>query len=76
LAVGTAVFPSTRGSADFLLSDRAGRTVTGEVVACIDWAFVTWITSARWLCFRLAAAVTCRPMARIVRVGDGCRAQV
>lgn len=57
--VGTAIFPSTKGYAHFQLSDYSKLTVIGVVVACLAWPVVTAISSsARWLFFRLAVAVT------------------
>jgi hypothetical protein len=59
VAVGTAVFPSTKGFVHFRFSDYARLTVIGVVVACIAWPIVTRISSApRWLYLRLAVVVT------------------
>ncbi len=59
VAVGTAVFPSTKGFVHFRFSDYAKLTVIGVVVACIAWPVVTRISSApRWLYLRLAVLVT------------------
>ena len=59
VAIGTAVFPSTKGYVHFQFSDYAKLTVIGVVIACAAWPVVTRISSApRWLFFRLAVAVT------------------
>jgi hypothetical protein len=59
VAVGTAVFPTTRGYTHFRFSDYAKLTVIGVVIACVAWPVVTWISSsARPLFFRLAIVVT------------------
>jgi hypothetical protein len=59
VAVGTAIFPSTKGFVHFRFSDYAKLTVIGVVFACIGWPIVTRISSApRWVYLRLAIAVT------------------
>ncbi len=59
VAVGTAVFPSTKGYVHFQFHDYAKLTVIGVIIACIAWPIVTRISSApRWLFFRLAILVT------------------
>jgi Family of unknown function (DUF6069) len=59
VAIGTAVFPSTKGYGHFQFSDYAKLTIIGVVIACLAWPIVTRISSApRWLFFRLAIAVT------------------
>jgi hypothetical protein len=59
VAIGTAVFPSTKGYVHFQFDDYAKLTVIGVVIACIAWPIVTRISSApRWLFFRLAILVT------------------
>lgn len=59
VAIGTAVFPSTKGYVHFQFHDYARLTVIGVVVACLAWPVVTRISSApRWLFFRLAILVT------------------
>ena len=59
VALGEAVFPSTKGFGHFQFSDYAKLTVIGVVIACLAWPVVTRISSApRWLFFRLAIAVT------------------
>ena len=59
VALGEAVFPSTKGFGHFQFSDYAKLTVIGVVIACLAWPVVTRISSApRWLFLRLAIAVT------------------
>jgi hypothetical protein len=59
VAIGQAVFPSTRGYAHFQFHDYARLTVIGVVMACAAWPVVTRISSApRWLFLRMAVAVT------------------
>jgi len=59
VAIGTAVFPSTKGYVHFGFADYAKLTVVGVLVACVAWPIVTRVSSApRWLFFRLAIAVT------------------
>ncbi len=59
VAVGTALFPSTKGYVHFRFSDYSKLTIVGVVVACVAWPVVAWISSApRWLFFRLAILVT------------------
>ena len=59
VALGQAVFPSTKGYAHFQFSDYSKLTIVGVVVACMAWPIVTRISSApRWLFFRLAIVVT------------------
>ena len=59
VAIGTAVFPSTKGYVHFQFSDYAKLTIIGVVIACLAWPVVTRISSApRWLFFRLAILVT------------------
>jgi uncharacterized membrane protein YraQ (UPF0718 family) len=59
VAIGTAVFPSTRGYVHFQFHDYAKLTVVGVVIACLAWPVVTRVSSApRWLFFRLAILVT------------------
>ncbi len=58
VALGTTVFPSTRGFAHFQFSDYGTLTVVGVVLACVAWPIVSRISSApRWLFFRLAILV-------------------
>jgi hypothetical protein len=59
VAIGEAVFPSTKGYGHFQFSDYAKLTVIGVLIACLAWPIVTRISSApRWLFFRLAILVT------------------
>jgi hypothetical protein len=59
VAIGTRVFPSTKGYVHFRFSDYGKLTVVGVVVACAAWPVVTRICSdPRWLFFRLAILVT------------------
>jgi hypothetical protein len=59
VALGKAVFPSTKDYSHFVFSDYGKLTVIGVVVACIGWPIVTRISSSpRWLFFRLAIVVT------------------
>jgi hypothetical protein len=58
VAIGTAIFPSTRGYVHFQFHDYARLTVIGVVIACLAWPVVTRISShPRWLFFRLAILV-------------------
>jgi hypothetical protein len=59
VAIGQAVFPSTKGYVHFQFPDYAKLTVVGVVVACLAWPVVARISSApRWLFLRLAVLVT------------------
>ena len=59
VAIGTAIFPSTKGYVHFRFSDYAKLTVIGVVIACLAWPVVTRISSApRWLFLRIAVLVT------------------
>lgn len=59
VAVGTRVFPSTKGYVHFHFSDYGKLTVIGVLIACVAWPVVIRISSApRWLFFRLAILVT------------------
>jgi Family of unknown function (DUF6069) len=59
VAIGTAVFPSTKGYVHFQFHDYAKLTVIGVAAACLAWPVVTRVSSApRWLFFRLAILVT------------------
>jgi hypothetical protein len=59
VAIGTRVFPSTRGYGHFQFQDYAKLTVIGIVIAAAAWPAVTRVSSAAcWLFFRLAIAVT------------------
>lgn len=59
VAIGTAIFPATKGYVHFRFSDYAKLTVIGVVIACIGWPVITSISfSPRRLFFRLATLVT------------------
>jgi Family of unknown function (DUF6069) len=59
VAIGEAVFPSTKGYVHFRFSDYSKLTIIGVILACVAWPIVTRISSApRWLFFRLAVFVT------------------
>ncbi len=59
VAIGTSVFPSTKGYVHFQFHDYARLTIIGVLVACVAWPVVTRISSApRWLFFRMAIVVT------------------
>jgi hypothetical protein len=59
VAIGTAVFPATKGYSHFQFGDYATLTIIGVIIACAAWPIVTRISSApRWLFFRLAILVT------------------
>lgn len=59
VALGTAVFPSTKGYVHFQFHDYAKLTVIGVTLACLAWPVATRISSApRWLFIRLAILVT------------------
>jgi hypothetical protein len=59
VAVGTRVFPSTKGFVHFQLLDYSRLTVIGVIVACVGWPIVTRLSSTpKWLFLRLAVVVT------------------
>jgi hypothetical protein len=59
VAIGTRVFPSTKGYVHFQFHDYARLTIIGVVIACVAWPVVCRVSSApRWLFFRLAILVT------------------
>jgi hypothetical protein len=59
VAIGTAVFPTTKGYSHFQFADYSKLTIIGVVIACVAWPIVTRISSApRWLFFRIAVLVT------------------
>jgi len=59
VAIGEAVFPSTKGYVHFRFSDYSKLTIIGVIIACVAWPIVTRISSApTWLFFRLAIVVT------------------
>jgi Family of unknown function (DUF6069) len=59
IAIGTAVWPATRGYPHFQFGDYAKLTIVGVIIACAAWPVVTRITnSPRWLFLRMAVVVT------------------
>lgn len=59
VAIGQAVFPSTKGYVHFQFPDYGKLTIIGVVIACIAWPVVTRITSQpRWVFVRMAVLVT------------------
>ena len=59
VALGTHIFPSTKGYVHFRPGDYGKLTVIGVIIACAAWPIVTRISSTpRWLFFRQAIAVT------------------
>jgi len=59
VAIGTRVFPTTKGYVHFQFHDYAKLTVIGVLIACAAWPLVARVSSApRWLFFRLAIVVT------------------
>jgi len=59
VAVGIAIFPSTRGFVHFQPTDYGKLTIIGVTIACIAWPVVTRISSQpRWLFLRMAMLVT------------------
>jgi hypothetical protein len=59
VAIGTAIFPATRGYVHFRFSDYAKLTIIGVVIACLAWPIVTRISSSpRWLFAWMAVLVT------------------
>jgi hypothetical protein len=59
VAIGTRVFPSTKGYGHFQFHDYAKLTIIGVVIACAAWPLVCRASSApRWIFFRLAILVT------------------
>ena len=59
VAIGEAVYPTTKGYVHFRFSDYSKLTVIGVIIACVAWPIITRISSApRWLFFRLAIVVT------------------
>jgi Family of unknown function (DUF6069) len=59
VAIGTRLFPSTKGYTHFQFHDYARLTVIGVLIACAAWPIVTRVSAVpRWLFFRLAIAVT------------------
>jgi hypothetical protein len=59
VAVGTRIFPATRGYVHFQFGDYARLTVLGIVIAGAAWPVVARVSSApRWLFVRLAVVVS------------------
>lgn len=59
VAIGTRVFPSTKGYGHFQFQDYAKLTIIGIVIACAAWPIVIRVSSSpRWLFFRAAIVVT------------------
>jgi Family of unknown function (DUF6069) len=59
VAIGTSVFPSTKGYVHFQFSDYGKLTVIGVLIASAAWPITTRITSQpRWMFFRMAILVT------------------
>jgi Family of unknown function (DUF6069) len=59
VALGTRIFPSTKGYTHFRFSDYGKLTVIGVIIACAAWPVVTRISSSpRWLFLRMAVLVT------------------
>src|SRR5580704_3389053 len=59
VAIGTHVFPATKGYVHFGFADYANLTVIGVLIAGIAWPVVVRMSSdPRWLFFRLAVVVT------------------
>ena len=59
VAIGEAVYPTTKGYVHFRFSDYSKLTIIGVIIACVAWPIVSRISSApRWLFFRLAIVVT------------------
>jgi hypothetical protein len=60
VAVGTRIFPSTRGYGHFQFPDYGKLTIIGVLIACAAWPIVTRVSSApRWVFLRMAVLVTC-----------------
>ncbi len=59
VAIGTGVFPATKGYVHFRFSDYGKLTTIGVIIACMAWPIVTRISShPRWVFLRMAIAVT------------------
>ncbi len=59
VAIGTAIFASTKHYGHFQPSDYGKLTIIGVVIACAAWPVTTLISSSpRWLFVRLAVLVT------------------
>jgi hypothetical protein len=73
VAIGTVIFPSTRGYVHFQFSDYARLTIVGVLIACAGWPVVTRLSAApRWVFLRLAvlaSAVLLLPDLAILYLG-------
>jgi len=59
VAIGIALFPSTKGYPHFQFSDYAKLTTIGVIIAGVAWPLVTRVSAApRWLFLRLAYLVS------------------
>jgi hypothetical protein len=59
VAVGTHMFPSTRGYGHFRFNDYAKLTIIGVLIGCMGWPVLTRISSApRWLYGWLTILIT------------------
>jgi hypothetical protein len=59
VAIGEAVFPTTKGYPHFRFGDYATLTIIGVLVAALGWPILTRVSSQpRWIYSRLAALVT------------------
>ncbi len=59
VAIGTKMFPATKGYSHFQFHDYAKLTIVGVLIACAAWPVVARVCAApRRLFFRLAIAVT------------------
>jgi hypothetical protein len=59
VAVGKAVFPTTKGYQHYQFGDYAKLTIIGVIIACVAWPIVTRVSSRpRALYARLAVLVT------------------
>jgi len=59
VAIGTALFPTTKDYVHFAFSDYAKLTIIGVIIACTGWPLVTRVSSApRWVFLRAAVLVT------------------
>jgi hypothetical protein len=59
VALGTRIYPSTKGFGHFQFSDYSKLTIIGVLIACAGWPLVTRVSSTpRWLFLRAAVAVS------------------
>ena len=59
VAIGKAVFPSTKGYQHFQFGDYATLTIIGVLIAALGWPVITRMSSQpRWIYARLAVLVT------------------